>query len=110
MKQFLVVYYAPAQEVSKLGTATPEEKMASLKPWMDWKADNEENVINFGAPLIPGQGRSANADWQPSNKEVSGFSIVQGENIEAVKEMCNNHPHLAWGPDCHLGVYEFAAM
>ncbi len=110
MKQFLVIYYAPAEAVGNMESMTQEEKMASLKPWMDWKAAHDENILNFGAPLMPGQDRNGTQEWKGSTKQVSGFSIVQSENIEGAKAMCTNHPHLSWNDACSLGVYEFIPM
>lgn len=110
MKNYLVIYYAPDSSSAKMENATEEEKMAGMKPWMDWKAAHEENVVNFGAPLIPGLERGANSDWQHSEKEVSGFSILQAENKEAVQAALNDHPHYQWADGSKVGVYEFAPM
>ncbi len=110
MKNFLVIYYAPTQSFEQMKQASPEERMAGMKLWMDWKASHEDKIVNFGAPVIPGQDRSANESWKDSDKDISGFSLVQGENIEEVKEMLNDHPHTAYNPACKIGVYEFFPM
>lgn len=32
----------------------------------------------------------------PSNKEVTGYSIIEADSIEDAEEMLKGHPHLAW--------------
>ena len=50
MNKFLVIYNAPASAMAKMSTATPEEKMAGMKVWMDWKQEMGDAVqnLNFG--------------------------------------------------------------
>ncbi len=110
MKKFLVIYYAPAEAIGKLATATEEVKNASLIPWMAWKAAHDVNIVDFGAPLMPGVGRGKEAEWTQSTKEVSGYSIVQGSDLESTKAMFADHPHVAWAPNCSIGIYEYAPM
>lgn len=110
MKKFLVIYYAPAEAMGKMATATDEEKMASMKPWMDWKAAHDANIVDFGAPLMPGTGRGKEGAWTQSSKEVSGYSIIQGSDLETTKALFADHPHIAWAPNCTLEIYEYAQM
>lgn len=110
MKKFMVIYHAPDEAVAQMSHATTEQIIEATKPWMAWKAANEENIIDFGSRLIPGESRSANVEWQSSSTGATGFSIVQGSSLEEVKELLNNHPQLAWDPKCSVSVYEFNPM
>lgn len=110
MKSFLVIYHAPNEAVQQFSNATPEEITEATKPWMEWKSKNDEAVVDFGSRLTNGQERSANIEWNGSSKEVTGFSILQGESIEEVKTKLNFHPQLSWNPECKVGIYEFFGM
>lgn len=110
MKQFLVIYYAPAEVIGAMEKATPEQKAAGMKPWMDWKTEYEDNIINFGAPLTPGQQISSNKEWTDSTKEVSGFSILQTKDEGELYKILENHPHISDNTDLSIGVYPFIKM
>lgn len=110
MKSYLVIYHAPQEAIQQMNNATYEEIVEATKPWMEWKNKNQENIVNFGSRLTNGQEKSANKNWSAPNKEVSGFSILQGDSIEDVKSKLEYHPQLAWNPDCKVGIYEFYGM
>ena len=110
MKKFLVVYYAPREAWGKMADATEEEKQAGMKPWMDWKESMGANMIDFGAPLMPGQRFKASGLPGMANPELTGYSIIQAADKEAAKNAVKDHPHLKWTPECSLEVYEFAKM
>ncbi len=110
MKKFLVIYSAPADVVNQMKNATQEELMEATKPWMAWKAANENQIIDLGSRLTNGQQRSTNTDWSTDEKMVTGFSILQGENEAAVKDILTTHPQLVWNPACSLSIHEFFGM
>ena len=109
MKKYLVIYHAPAEVMGKMATATAAEKSEVMELWMAWKAKHDDHVVDFGAPLMGGECVDASGKWDASNKEVSGYSIIQGNSEEEVKGLFNGHPHLAV-PGCTVGVHEYIAM
>jgi len=110
MKNFLVIYYAPAAAALAFANLTPEQKAKGAEPWMAWKSQNENNVVNLGAPLMIGQSLQGDQKWDLSKKEVSGFSILQGESIETIKTTLNGHPHLVDATGSTLEIYEYVSM
>ncbi len=110
MKNFVVIYYAPAEALGKMATLSPEEKAKQLGPWINWKENCGDKVVNFGAPLSPGQNLDADNNWTASTKEVSGYSILQAESNEAAQGLLKDHPHLAWAPGCSISVHECMSM
>ncbi len=110
MKEFLIVYYNSAEAVAAMQTATPEQKMEGMKHWLAWKAQNEAHIVNFGAPVQPGEITQTANEWQDSAKEISGFSIIKGESLDAVKVMLKNHPHLQSGARASISVHPFIPM
>ncbi|MFK7970205.1 MAG: hypothetical protein AB8F95_07550 [Bacteroidia bacterium] len=110
MKKYLALYHAPAALLGQMANATPEQKAEGMKPWLNWKAQSGESIVDFGAPLGGGQHINAGQTWGESQKEVSGYSIVQGENREAVQALFVDHPHLAWGEGCTIEIHEYLPM
>lgn len=111
MKKFLVLYYAPAEEAMKMmATATPEQKEAGMKPWMDWMAKCGPALVEGGAPTMPGQVIGAHGGWGASGSDVGGYSVLQADTIEEAKKLLEGHPHLMWLPSCRVEVLEMMRM
>lgn len=110
MKKFLAIYYAPWSAMQQMATMTDEQKQAGMKPWMDWMEKHASNLEDGGAPLMPPQSLTPDGKWADSTKEVTGYSIVKAENVEAAKKLFDGHPHLSWAPGCSVEVAEFARM
>lgn len=110
MKKFVAIYYAPAEAMAKMSTISPEEATKGMEPWLAWREKCGDKMVDFGAPLVGGQVVDVSGNWQGSAKEVSGYSILQGENTEEVKALFKDHPHLSWAPGCAIEILECAAM
>ena len=110
MKKFIVIYHAPAEAMAQMATMTDEQKAKGMEAWMAWKAKHDGHIVDFGAPLMGGQSLDASGAWNGSGKEVSGYSIIQGESAEAVKSIFGDHPHLGWAPGATIELHECIAM
>lgn len=110
MKKYLVVYYAPPEAMAKMATATDEEKAAGMKAWEEWLGAQGDGVVDFGAPIMMGQGTGDGENWSNSNKNVSGYGLVQAGSMDDAKAMFENHPHIGWHPEATIGVYECMDM
>lgn len=106
MKKFLVIYNAPAEAMAQMAQATPEQKAEGMKPWMAWKDSVGSKLVDFGAPLAPGQRLLPNGKNQASTYEVTGYSIIQATDLEEAKSMLTSHPHLTWMDGCSIDVHE----
>ena len=58
----------------------------------------------------PGHSLTSDGKWNPSTKDLGGYSILQAENIEAAKKLLEGHPHLMWMPGCSVEVAEMVPM
>ena len=110
MKRFLVIYHAPAEAMEMMAKATPEEKMEGMKPWMAWKDRLGESLLDLGAPLVAGLRLQPDGSTAASTKEVTGYSMVQAENMEEAQALLSDHPHLAWTGGCDIEIHECVAM
>ena len=110
MKKYLVIYSSPAEAMAQMKNITPEQAAEGMKPWMAWKEKCGSSLVEMGAPLAPGQKTGGAGTWAGGTSEVSGYSIVQGENLEEVKALMEGHPHLSWGEGCTVEIHEHIAM
>ena len=55
MKNFVVIYHAPASFMEQAQSASPEEMQEGMKAWHEWAAKCGEALVDFGAPLVGGQ-------------------------------------------------------
>ena len=110
MKKFIVIYHAPAEAMAAMANATPEQKQEGMKPWMDWAAKCGDQLVDLGSPLMGGLKLSPDGSAASSVKEVTGYSVLQAENMEGAKALLQGHPHLAWQAGCDIEVHESIPM
>jgi hypothetical protein len=111
MKKFLVTYHAPAVAMRRPEDITPEQHEAGMKLWMDWFAKCEGHVIDMGAPLKNSQSQSVDGSFTPGQKQFSGYTIIQAENMDEAKSLMQGHPHTSgWSQAATLEVHEVAPM
>jgi len=107
MKKFMVLYIAPVTAESQMNVS-PEATRKGMEPWMAWFAKAGSAVVDGGAPL----GKAAHvgqAHQAHSGRFVTGYSVVQANDAEAVMTLLKGHPHLMM-PEGSIEVHEMLAM
>ncbi|HVE84793.1 MAG TPA: hypothetical protein VND93_18180 [Myxococcales bacterium] len=93
MKKFLVLYLAPNSAMEQMAKMTPEQSKKGTEMWMAWSQKAGSAVVDLGQPCgnakavakgTVGEGRTA----------VRGFSILQGDSVDAITKLMVDHPHL----------------
>ena len=110
MKNFLVIYNAPAASAEQMAQTTPEQQAQIMEEWMKWKAQAGNAVVDFGAPTLPGHNATSPTSWSHSNNQISGYSILQANSADEVKALFANHPHLKGMPGYSIDVHETMVM
>ena len=105
MKNFVVLYHAPAEAMEMMKDISPEEAKKGMEPWMAWAEKSGSGLVDLGAPLGNGQ-KVTKSGSAPSGGDVAGYSILQAEDMESAKKMLEGHPHLEWTDGCEIEVYE----
>lgn len=77
----MVIYHAPEEEMSQMGTATEEQKAEGMKPWFAWKDSIGDKLVDFGNPLAGGTRILSDGSTEKSKKDVSGYSIIQAADL-----------------------------
>ena len=105
MGKYIVLYHAPKSAVEAMANVTPEEMQKGMELWMAWAERCGDSLVDMGAPLGGGQ-KLTKSGSTPSDKDVTGYSILEAENIEAAQALLAGHPHLVWEAGCEIEVHE----
>ena len=106
MKKFLVTYHVPADAMAQMANVPAEQQAKGMEMWMQWAQRCGNDLIDMGSPLINGVQLSAGGS-KPSEKQFSGYSIIQAENIDAAQKMLDGHPHISgWHPEATIELSE----
>jgi hypothetical protein len=107
LKKFMVLYMAPVSAEQQMNVS-PEEMKKGMEPWNAWYKKCEKAIVDFGAPLGKGTCFSKKGSSK-SQSEVTGYSIIQAKDIDAVKAIVADHPHLMM-PKASIEVLEIMPM
>jgi hypothetical protein len=105
MKNYVVIYFVPAELTAAMSEASPEEMEKGMEAWMVWAKACGDGLVDLGTPLGNGYKISSTGS-SASSRGVAGYSILQAESMDAAKQMLDGHPHLGWGAGCEIEVYE----
>ena len=77
---------------------SPQAGMAYKQRWMAWMKDLGNAIVNPGVPTKRGKLVSASSvSDDESTDRVTGFSIIQAENMDAALAMAKKCPNLEHG-------------
>jgi len=99
MQKFLVLYRSKMSMDEQMAATTPAERQAGMDAWMAWGAAAGDALVEWGVPTQP----TTDDDPGPAGW-IGGYSILQGENVDAVRTVLASHPHN------QVGTIEVLAM
>jgi len=91
MPKFLVTYHGA-------GTPAPEEAQQAMAAFMAWASSAGEALVDPGAPL--GAARtvgSASVTDGAADGPVSGYSILQADDLDSAVALVKDHPFISRG-------------
>lgn len=105
MSKYLLVYQGqiegPMPELSK------EENDQMMQAWTEWMGKVGPSLADGGAPT----GDRARVGGSGGPLPITGYNIVEADDLDAAKAMCDGHPFLAGAPaDFSVDVYELTPM
>ena len=109
MNTYLLIYHSPKEAMEKFNSMTEEEMGVVMEAWMKWKDDNEGAIVDFGNP-VGGQHVATLSDFKEVNDDVSGYGIIQAEDLEGAKKVLENHPSLADDDGSTISLYQIHEM
>lgn len=91
MKQFMILYNGPATPPDQM---TPELVQKIMMGWKTWMEKLGDKMLDMGKPLTNGK---VVVDDGSEGKalELSGYSIIQAEDMDAALKLVEDHPFLS---------------
>ncbi len=109
MKKFLVLYRSSTPAAEMMASSTPAQMQAGMEEWNKWSQKAADAVVDLGSPLGSAGSVGAASDLG-SDAEITGFSILQAESLDAVKTILEEHPHLRTPGVSSITAIEFLHM
>jgi hypothetical protein len=106
MKDFIVIYHAPAELMKQNANNDPEEMKKGMEAWMVWAGKCGDKLVSIGSPLMGGIKLNHGGNSAASNKDVVGYSILKAESMDEAKSLLDGHPHLGWDAACEIEIHE----
>lgn len=107
MKKFLLLYVSPVSAEEQMKNANPEDGKKMMDEWMKWFGKAGSAVVDGGTPT---QKMGVVGEEKNSEGFVGGYSIVQAESVDEVKEMLKDHPHLMMPGGASIEILEMLPM
>lgn len=106
-KRFLIIYHAPIDAMEQTMNASPEEMAKGMALWKAWAKRAGSKLTDLGAPLVNGKRLHSNGSSAPSNKDVTGYSLLEADDWEELEDLLSGHPHISgWHPGATIEVHE----
>ena len=109
MNKYMVLYYAPGVLMEQAMQMSPEDRQKGMEPWMAWMGGIGDALVDGGTPLGGGMNVSKSGS-NPSSREVTGYSILQADDMDSAQALLVGHPHLDWGEGTEVEVHEMMPM
>ena len=103
----MILYMAPVTAEQQMNVS-PEDMKKGMEPWLAWQKKFKKSIVDMGAAL----GKGECFDKKGSSKrqtQVTGYSILQAKDIEAIKEIIADHPHFMT-PKASIEILEILPM
>ena len=103
MTKFMVLYRSTVSAQEQMAAGTPEQAQAGMDAWMTWAGKAGDAIVDLGSPLSEdawvGPGSAGDS------MHITGFSILQAEDADALTAILDGHPQLGMGGS--IEVLEF---
>ena len=105
MTKFIVLYRSALSARDQMASATPEQAKAGMEAWMAWAGKAGDAIVDLGAPL-EGAAQIGAGSTAGGQAQITGYSILQAESVDALASILDAHPHLQM-PGSSIEVLEF---
>ena len=103
----MILYLAPVSAEEQMNVS-PEEIKKGMEPWIAWTNKMGTAIADGGTPLVNGM-HFTKLSVSKGETEVTGFNIIQANDMDAVKAMIKDHPHFMV-PKASIEAFEMMPM
>jgi len=94
MPKFLILYASEKSAEEQMKNASPEDMKKGMEPWIAWYKSQGSAIVDQGNPLGKPFALNKKGVTKAHTHLITGYSIVEAKDIETVKVMAIDHPHL----------------
>ncbi len=106
MSKFILLYKGPATDPQDMDE---EKRNGIMQAWKVWMENMGEALVDVGAPMFNGES-VVDGGSEGRAPLISGYSIIQAEDIDATKKLVFNHPFLSDKTgEFSVEIYELAS-
>jgi hypothetical protein len=111
MKRFLAVYIGTEESMHASGwsalseTERQQRAKTGLQAWKKWVEDNQDAILEVGAPLGKTL-QTSKRGVEATRNNLTGFTVVQAPSQEAAAKLFENHPHFTVFPGDSIEIME----
>lgn len=95
--------------MAQMANVSPEQMKKGMEPWMFWAQKCGNQLVDLGQPLANAH-RMSKTEHGPVDSNVAGYSILQGNSMDEIKPLIENHPHLNWVEGAQIEVFEMQSI
>lgn len=106
MKKYMVIYMAPPAMIAELMKMPPEMAKKGMDEWNGWMRNASGSLVDRGSVLGKSK-RVSPSDAMDVKNDITGYSVVQADSLDAAAAMLKDHPHLKMGMGATIEVVEF---
>lgn len=108
MSKFIYLYRGPATPMDQF---TEEQSAAQMEAWGAWMGKVGPALVDGGAPFAGGTAVVDDGSTEAASSDLTGYTIVEAENLEAAKAFTQGHPFLSEGNGkFRLEIFELVDM
>jgi hypothetical protein len=108
LKKFMILYLAPMEMDVEMMKQNPEQMKKGMEPWNAWYTKFSKFIVDLGMPLAKGLHLDKDSTSK-SKLQVTGYTIIQADDLEAAKAMVKDHPHYMT-PQGSIEIFEMMPM
>jgi hypothetical protein len=105
--KFLVLYKSSATAAEQMAASDPAAAQEAMGLWMAWMEKAGPAIVDGGSPL--GDPTVLPSGGGQGERQVGGYSILQGESLEEINKLLDGHPHFH-SPNASIEVRECLSM
>lgn len=106
--KYMVLYRSSVPASEQMASSTPEMAQAGMQMWMDWAGRVGSAMADMGSPLQPlATMTGAGATAAGGSPFIGGFSVLDAESVDAVKNLLSEHPHFSAPGDPSIEILEY---
>lgn len=108
MTKYMVLYNSTVSAGEQMSNASPEEAKAGMDAWMSWATEAADALVDLGMPLWARRHVTVDGE-SDSSSQVGGYSILEGDDAQAITTLLAKHPHLQM-PGNSIDILEVLPM